>query len=179
MHPTLHLLKKTDFPQIRRQRLEVLQVNLGYYCNQSCLHCHVNAGPKRKEMMDAKTAGQIIAFLEHSDVHTLDLTGGAPELHEQFRPLVEAGRRAGCRIIDRCNLTVLFEPGQENLADYLAGSGVDVVASLPCYLEDNVNAQRGDGVYEKSIRGLRRLNALGYGIEGSGLNLELVYNPQG
>ncbi|MCB1318344.1 MAG: arsenosugar biosynthesis radical SAM protein ArsS [Leptospiraceae bacterium] len=173
------MLKKTDFPQIRRQRLEVLQVNLGYYCNQSCLHCHVNAGPKRKEMMDAKTAGQIIAFLEHSDVHTLDLTGGAPELHEQFRPLVEAGRRAGCRIIDRCNLTVLFEPGQENLADYLAGSGVDVVASLPCYLEDNVNAQRGDGVYEKSIQGLRRLNALGYGIEGSGLNLELVYNPQG
>lgn len=179
MYPTFPLLQHTDFPSIRRTSLEVLQINLGYYCNQSCLHCHVNAGPTRKEMMSSETASEIIEILNRSDVHTLDLTGGAPELHEQFKPLVEAGKANGCRVIDRCNLSVLFEPGQEKLAEYLASTKVDIVASLPCYLEENVDAQRGDGVYEKSIQGLQILNSLGYGIEGSGLMLELVYNPQG
>ncbi len=179
MYPTFPLLEKTDFPPIRRSALEILQINLGYYCNQSCLHCHVNAGPKRTEMMDKKTADQIIRFLEESDVQTIDLTGGAPELHKQFKPLVEAGKRKGCRVIDRCNLTVLLEPGQEQLAEYLSDSGVDIVASLPCYLEDNVNSQRGKGVYERSIRGLKKLNGVGYGLPGSELSLDLVYNPQG
>ena len=179
VHPTFPLLKQTDFPPLRRASLEVLQVNLGYYCNQSCLHCHVNAGPKRTEMMNAETAADIIEFMGKSDVHTLDLTGGAPELHEQFRPLVEAGKANGCRVIDRCNLSVLFEPGQESLAEYLAETGVDIVASLPCYLQENVDSQRGKGVYDKSIRGLQKLNELGYGVGGSGLSLELVYNPQG
>ncbi len=179
MHATFPLLAKTDFPPIKRSRLEVLQINLGYYCNQSCLHCHVNAGPKRTEMMSEKTAAQIIAFLRQSGVHTVDLTGGAPELHKQFKPLVEAGLEHGCRVIDRCNLTVLFEPGQASLATYLADKGVDIVASLPCYLEENVDAQRGRGVYEKSITGLLRLNELGYGQQDSNLSIDLVYNPQG
>ena len=179
MHATLPLLEKTDFPPIHRSKLEILQVNLGYFCNQSCLHCHVNAGPKRTEMMSAETAAQVIEFLINSDVHTLDLTGGAPELHEQFKPLITAGLKKGCRIIDRCNLTVLFEDGQEDLADYLAHNQIDIVASLPCYLEENVDAQRGKGVFEKSITALKRLNALGYGQKGSPLTLDLVFNPQG
>ncbi|MEM7292026.1 MAG: arsenosugar biosynthesis radical SAM (seleno)protein ArsS [Pseudomonadota bacterium] len=179
MHATFPLLKATDFPPLQRTRLETLQVNIGYYCNQSCLHCHVNASPRRKEMMDADTAQDVINFMNAHSLKTLDLTGGAPELHEQFRPLVEAGKACGMRVIDRCNLTVLEEPGQEDLADYLATHGVDIVASLPCYMEDNVNAQRGNDVFESSIRGLRELNARGYGVEGSGLNLDLVFNPQG
>ena len=179
MHATFPLLKATDFPALRRSRLDVLQVNIGYYCNQSCLHCHVNASPRRKEMMSAATAADVIAFMRGHPLHTLDLTGGAPELHEQFKPLVEAGRALGMRVIDRCNLTVLEEPGQEDTADYLADQGVDIVASLPCYLEENVDAQRGNDVFASSIRGLRELNARGYGIEGSGLTIDLVFNPQG
>ncbi len=179
MHATFPLLEETDFPTIRRTKLETLQVNLGYFCNQTCLHCHVNAGPKRTEMMTQETATHVIDFMKNSDVRVLDLTGGAPELHDQFKPLVEAGLKYDCRVIDRCNLTVLFESGQESLATYLADNGVDIVASMPCYLEDNVDAQRGKGVYEKSISGLRLLNQHGYGQTGSGLNLDLVYNPQG
>ncbi|HBR99104.1 MAG TPA: radical SAM protein [Gammaproteobacteria bacterium] len=179
MYQTLPLLQYSDFPRIRRASLEILQVNLGYYCNQRCKHCHVNAGPNRKETMSAQTAAQLMRFMQSTQVSTIDLTGGAPELHAQFKPLVEAGRHAGCRVIDRCNLSVLFEPGQEGLADYLAQWRVDIVASLPCYLEENVNAQRGRGIFEKSINALRVLNDLGYGIDGSGLSLELVYNPQG
>jgi radical SAM/Cys-rich protein len=179
MHDPLPLLVNTDFPPLRRDRLDTLQVNIGYRCNQSCLHCHVNAGPKRKEEMDRETAALIIRYLRASGVSTLDITGGAPELNSNFRDLVRAGHEAGKRVIDRCNLTILEEPGQEDLAEFLAAQGVEVVASLPCYMEDNVNRQRGDGVFETSICGLRRLNALGYGMPDSELQLNLVYNPQG
>ncbi|HEX4858734.1 MAG TPA: arsenosugar biosynthesis radical SAM (seleno)protein ArsS, partial [Usitatibacteraceae bacterium] len=179
MHQTLHLMKSRGFPHLRRKRLETLQVNLGYKCNQACFHCHVNASPDRKEMMSGQTIDQVIAFLDAAQVTTLDLTGGAPELNPHFRRLVGAARARGVRVIDRCNLTILGEPGQEDLAAFLAGEGVDVVASLPCYSQDNVDKQRGDGVFERSISGLRQLNALGYGRPGSGLVLNLVYNPQG
>ena len=180
MLATLPLLRKTTFPALTRRRIDTLQVNLGYRCNQTCVHCHVNAGPNRTEEMDAATADLLIDFLDANPaVRTLDLTGGAPELNPHFRRLVVAARARGCTVIDRCNLTILREPGQETLAAFLAENGVDVVASLPCYLEDNVNAQRGKGVFEASIAGLRQLNALGYGRAGSGLTLNLVFNPQG
>lgn len=179
MHATLPRLEASDFPQIRRQRLETLQVNVGYRCNQTCVHCHVNAGPTRKEEMDRRTVLDVLGFLEASGVKTLDLTGGAPELNPHFRFLVSAARKLGVHVMDRCNLTILEQPGQEDLASFLAGSEVEVVASLPCYLEDNVDAQRGKGVFEASIRGLQALNRLGYGAPDSGLQLSLVYNPQG
>jgi radical SAM/Cys-rich protein len=179
MHPTLPLLAATDFPAIRRQRLDTLQVNLGYKCNQSCLHCHVNAGPNRTEMMDAETAGLVLQVLQHRGVGTLDLTGGAPELSPHFRDLVRSARALGVKVIDRCNLTILSEPGHEDLARFLAEQRVEVVASLPCYSVANVDRQRGEGVFERSIAGLRALNALGYGKAGAGLVLNLVYNPQG
>ena len=180
MHATLPLLVQTDFPPLTRRGVETLQVNLGYRCNQSCLHCHVNAGPKRTEEMSAKTIDAVIAFLDaNPSITTLDLTGGAPELNAHFRRLVEAARKRGLRVIDRCNLTILEEPDQQDLAKFLADHQVEVVASLPCYLEDNVDRQRGKGVFQGSLQGLRRLNALGYGHPDSGLMLNLVYNPQG
>ncbi len=178
MHATLPLLRDSDFPALRRGPLETLQVNLGYRCNQQCLHCHVNAGPKRRENMDAETAARVIAFLERARPATLDLTGGAPELNPNFRDLVRAARALGIHVMDRCNLTILSEPGQEDLAEFLAEHQVEVIASLPCYLEDNVDGQRGRGVFRRSIEGLQRLNALGYG-RGEGLVLNLVYNPTG
>lgn len=179
MHATLHLLKPTDFPGLSRKRPEILQVNLGYRCNQTCVHCHVNAGPRRPENMRRETAAQIIELLRVSSFHTLDITGGAPELNPHFRALVKAARALGIAVIDRCNLTILAEPGQEELAEFLAQQQVAVVASLPCYLEENVDAQRGNGVFRTSIRGLQRLNGLGYGQPGTGLTLSLVFNPQG
>ena len=179
MHATLPRLNEFRFPAISRRRVETLQVNLGYKCNQACLHCHVNAGPTRTEMMDEETIQTVVRFLEASDVNTLDLTGGAPELNPHFRDLVARAHRLGVRVMDRCNLTILEEPGQEDLAAFLAASQVEVVASLPCYLEENVDGQRGDGVFGKSIRALRELNRLGYGAPDSGLTLNLVYNPQG
>lgn len=179
MRPTLPLLVKTDFPALRRTALETLQVNLGYKCNQSCLHCHVNAGPNRTEMMDQDTVRLVLNVLEDRQIKTLDLTGGAPELNENFRALVQQARRMGVRVIDRCNLTILSEPGQEGLAEFLAVQGVEVTASLPCYTPSNVDRQRGDGVFERSIAGLQMLNALGYGRQGFRLTLNLVYNPQG
>jgi radical SAM/Cys-rich protein len=179
MRATLPLLLDTDFPPIRRGRLDAVQVNLGYVCNQTCLHCHVNAGPTRTESMSGETVEQVLAFLAASGAGTLDLTGGAPELNPHFRPLVARAREIGVKVIDRCNLTILEEPGQEDLAEFLAMHHVEVVASLPCYTEELVDRQRGKGVYEKSVRGIRRLNGLGYGREGSGLVLNLVYNPQG
>lgn len=178
MHATLPLLNNTDFPPLERGRLETLQVNLGYRCNQSCLHCHVNAGPTRKEQMSRETIDEVIAFLDASGVQTLDLTGGAPELNPHFRDLVRLARERGVRVIDRCNLTVLLEPGQEDLAEFMAGVRVEITASLPCYLETNVDAQRGAGVFAKSITALRRLNELGYGRDPN-LALNLVYNPTG
>ncbi|MEO6271433.1 MAG: arsenosugar biosynthesis radical SAM (seleno)protein ArsS [Lautropia sp.] len=180
MHATLHLLTRTDFPPLHRRALDTLQVNLGYRCNQSCVHCHVNAGPNRTEEMSGDNIDALLTFLDaNPGVRTLDLTGGAPELNRHFRRLVTAARARGVRVIDRCNLTILEEPGHEDLAEFLAVEGVDVVASMPCYLEDNVDRQRGKGVFGASIRGLQRLNALGYGRAGSGLTLDLVYNPQG
>jgi radical SAM/Cys-rich protein len=179
MHATLPLLVRTDFPALVRRRLEALQVNLGYVCNQSCLHCHVNAGPTRTESMSRETVEQVLAYLAASGATTLDLTGGAPELNPHFRDLVRAARARGVRVIDRCNLTILLEPGHEDLAAFLAAEGVDVVASLPCYTPELVDRQRGAGVYDKSVEAIRRLNALGYGREASGLALDLVYNPQG
>jgi radical SAM/Cys-rich protein len=179
MHATLPLLITSDFPAIQRDRLETLQVNLGYKCNQSCLHCHVNAGPGRTEMMGRDTIEQLLAFIDRSTVKTLDLTGGAPELNPHFRDFVSAARRRGLEVIDRCNLTVLFEPGQQGTARFLSDNKVKIVASLPCYIKDNVDRQRGNGSFDLSLAALRQLNTLGYGQAGSGLLLDLVYNPQG
>ncbi len=179
MHATLPLLKETDFPAVHRDRLTTLQVNLGYRCNQSCLHCHVNAGPNRSEQMNRETVDLVLLVLQRRKLTTLDLTGGAPELNLHFRYLVEAARGMGIQVIDRCNLTILQEPGQEDLAEFLATRGVQISASLPCYLPQNVDAQRGKGVYENSLAGLRRLNDQGYGHDGSSLILNLVYNPPG
>jgi radical SAM/Cys-rich protein len=179
MHATLPLLADTTFPPLKRKAIDTLQVNLGYKCNQSCLHCHVNAGPNRTEMMDADTADLVLQVIAARGIQTLDLTGGAPELSLHFRRLVVAARAMGVRVIDRCNLTILSEPGQEGLAEFLAAEGVEVVASLPCYSVANVDRQRGEGVFDRSISALQRLNALGYAKEGSGLVLNLVYNPQG
>ena len=164
MHATLPLMEISDFPAIRRKRLDTLQVNLGYKCNQSCLHCHVNASPTRREMMSRETMFEVIAYLKATNIRTLDVTGGAPELNPNFRMLVQAARDIGVTVMDRCNLTILHEPGQESLADFLCEHGVEIVASLPCYLEDNVDKQRGKGVFETSIRALQKLNALGYGL---------------
>lgn len=178
MHATLPLLKATEFPALRRRAVETLQVNLGYTCNQSCVHCHVNAGPNRTEQMSAETVEQVLDLLAAKRIRSLDLTGGAPELNPHFRSLVTRARAAGVHVIDRCNLTVLFERGQEDTAEFLAEQGVEIVASLPCYLEDNVDRQRGAGVFEKSIAALALLNALGYGHLPE-RPLSLVYNPQG
>ncbi len=179
MRAALPLLQATGFPALHRGKLDTLQVNLGYRCNQSCLHCHVNAGPNRKEAMDDETLKLILQVLAVRQIGTLDLTGGAPELHHKFRDLVGKATALGVRVIDRCNLTILFEQGQDGLAEFLASHKVEVVASLPCYLSQNVDRQRGKGVFDKSIAALLQLNALGYGREDSGLTLNLAYNPQG
>jgi radical SAM/Cys-rich protein len=179
MHATLPLLEPSDFPPLTRGRLQTLQVNLGYRCNQSCLHCHVNAGPNRREQMAGETIDDVLAALKRSDVKTLDVTGGAPELHPDFRRLVASAADLGVHVIDRCNLTILNEPGFDDMADFLADHEVEIVASLPCYLEENVESQRGEGVYASSIRALQKLNALGYGRPHSGLVLNLMYNPIG
>ena len=149
MHQTLHLMKSRGFPHLRRRALDTLQVNLGYKCNQSCFHCHVNASPDRKEMMSSDTIDDVIGFMRAAKVTTLDLTGGAPELNEHFRRLVIAARELDVRVIDRCNLTILEEPGQEDLAAFLAEHQVEVTASLPCYSQDNVDKQRGEGRVRK------------------------------
>jgi radical SAM/Cys-rich protein len=179
MHETLPLLEKIPFPAIRRGRLDTLQINVGYRCNQSCVHCHVGASPHRTEEMRGAVADTVLAFLERRRIATLDITGGAPELNPHFRRLVKAARELGVRVMDRCNLTIFEVEGQEDLPAFLAGEQVEIVASMPCYQEDNVDRQRGKGVFDASIRGLKRLNALGYGRDGSGLALNLVYNPQG
>lgn len=179
MRETLPLLEQIPFPPIRRGRLDTLQLNVGYRCNQSCVHCHVDASPHRTEEMAADIADVALTFLERQRIATLDITGGAPELNPQFRRLVTSARALGAHVMDRCNLTILEEPGQQDLAAFLAREQVEVVASMPCYLKDNVDRQRGQGVFEKSIRALQQLNALGYGRDGSGLVLNLVYNPQG
>ena len=178
MLDTFEHLRETDFPTIRRSRLDTLQVNLGYLCNQQCLHCHVDASPRRTEIMDRGTIDNVIAFLHKKNISTLDLTGGAPEMNPHFKYLVKTASEMGVHVMDRCNLTVLEEPDHAQLAEFLAKNDVEIIASMPCYLEDNVNAQRGAGVFAKSIKGLQKLNALGYGASDE-LIINLVYNPQG
>ena len=178
MLDTRPLLKDTDFPLIRRGQLQTLQANLGYLCNLSCTHCHVNAGPRRTELMDRETIDTLLAFLHRHQLSCLDVTGGAPEMNPHFCDLVSAARAMGVTVIDRCNLTVLLEPGFEHMAAFLAGQRVCITASLPCYAENNVAEQRGKGVYENSVTALQRLNQLGYGSDPE-LPLNLVYNPNG
>ncbi len=173
------LLQNSHFPTLTRSGVTTLQLNLGYLCNLSCVHCHVNAGPKRTELMSKKTMDEVLQLAVRLGVKTFDLTGGAPEMNPQFRYLVTSARQAGIDIIDRCNLTILLEEGFEDLAAFLAQQQVNIVASLPCYLEDNVNKQRGKGVFKSSIIALQKLNALGYGQPNSDLTLDLVFNPQG
>ena len=178
MRETLPLLERIPFPAIRRSKLETLQVNVGYRCNQTCCHCHVNAGPNRTEEMTNIVTDLILQFLRRQNIQILDITGGAPELNPHFRRLVHDARKLGAKVLDRCNLTILEQAGQEDLAQFLASEAVEIVASMPCYLQDNVERQRGKGVFDGSIRGLKRLNALGYGHDPA-LTLNLVYNPQG
>jgi radical SAM/Cys-rich protein len=173
-------LAERGLPPLARAHATTLQVNVGLRCDLACHHCHVESGPKRTEALDEKLAARVLEVLARDPAFdTLDLTGGAPELNPHFRTLVRGARALGRRVIDRCNLTVLFEPGQEHTAEFLAREGADVVASLPCYTAANVDAQRGKRVYERSLAALRRLNALGYAEPGRGLRLDLVYNPLG
>jgi radical SAM/Cys-rich protein len=171
-------LRAEGLGPLERGALEVLQINLGYRCNQACQHCHVEAGPKRSEIMDAEVMARILAWARAAGVRAVDLTGGAPELNPHFRRFVDAFLALGCTVTVRCNLTVLFERGQEDLADWYAERGVRLVCSLPCYTRENVDSQRGRGVFDRSILALRRLNALGYGRDPR-LVLDLVYNPGG
>lgn len=179
MRETLPHLDQIGFPAIRRGALTTLQINIGLKCNQQCVHCHVNAGPRRKEMMAPATIAAIKTFIATKSVKILDITGGAPELHPRFRELVGYARRQGLEVIDRCNLTILEEPGMAGLAEFLAANRVEITASLPCYEAGNVDRQRGNGVFARSIRALQRLNAAGYGEDATGLILNLVFNPQG
>jgi len=179
MSESSHIHQETDFPTIRRTNLETLQVNMGYRCNQQCIHCHVNAGPERRESMGRSTVDNVIAYLASSNLHNLDLTGGAPELNPYFMDLVHSVRKMGVHVTDRCNLTIMEESGMEGLGEFLADHQVEIIGSLPCYLKENVDRQRGKGVFDTSIRALRKLNQLGYGQKGSELILNLVYNPLG
>jgi radical SAM/Cys-rich protein len=179
MHGTLPYLEQTDFPAINRNVLEILQVNLGYLCNLSCTHCHVNAGPKRTELMDKATVDMVLDFIKKENIHTLDLTGGAPEMNPNFEYLVICAREMDVAVIDRCNLVILEEPGYEQMAEFLAVNKVVIIASLPCFLEDNVDKQRGKGTFNASLSALKKLNKLGYGQVDSKLELNLVFNPQG
>ena len=179
MHDTLPSLEPSNFPAIQRKQLEIVQVNIGLRCNLACLHCHTNSNPYRKEEMDVKTIELLINYIDLHKIKILDITGGAPELHPEFRNLITRARNMGVHVIDRCNLTVLEEPEQENLDQFLAENKVEIIASLPCYTKDNVDAQRGKGVFDGSIRVLKKLNRLGYGQKNTSLILNLVYNPLG
>ncbi|MCW8196487.1 radical SAM/Cys-rich domain protein [Proteobacteria bacterium 005FR1] len=178
MLDTKPLLTPTDFPSLRRGRLDTLQVNLGYLCNQTCTHCHVNAGPNRTELMSREVVDQVLTLLERGGMQTLDVTGGAPEMNPHFRHLVREARRLGVQTIDRCNLTILMHPDYPDLAEFLAEQEAMVTASLPCYSEKNVSEQRGKGIFDQSIAALQKLNELGYGRREE-LQLHLVYNPNG
>ncbi len=179
MHDSWPLLQNSDFPRIERDRFETLQLNLGYLCNLSCIHCHVNAGPRRTELMSRETMGLAMDVARRHGVGTLDLTGGSPEMNPHFRWLVSEARATGIKVMDRLNPTIMEEPGYGWVGEFLAEHGVEAVASLPCYSQANVDEQRGKGVFESSIRALATLNGLGYGRTGSGLVLNLVYNPNG
>ena len=171
----LHLAGRT----LNRRAVDVLQVNMGRYCNLACIHCHVESGPTRKEMMSRDSVEAVLRFLSRTEIPTLDVTGGAPELHPDFDYLVAAARRLGRHVMDRCNLTVVFEPGKEYLPEFFKDHGIELVCSLPCYSEENVDKQRGKGTFDASIRALQLLNQIGYGQPDSGLVLNLVYNPVG
>ncbi|AUN99128.1 radical SAM protein [Bacteriovorax stolpii] len=165
---------------LKRSAIETLQINVGKLCNQACHHCHVEAGPLRTEIMSEETIDRIIALIEKTPtLKTIDLTGGAPELNPSFRKLVLFARSRNLEVIDRCNLTVFYEKGQEDLPQFLKDNKIHVIASLPCYTKDNVDKQRGRGVFDKSVEALKLLNSLGYGVSGTGLALDLVYNPGG
>ncbi|MGR8980912.1 MAG: arsenosugar biosynthesis radical SAM (seleno)protein ArsS [Gammaproteobacteria bacterium] len=179
MRDTLPYLEKTDFPAIKRKSVEFVQANLGYLCNLSCTHCHVNAGPKRTELMAKATIDLVLDFIGRENIHTLDLTGGAPEMNPHFKYFVKQAREMRVNVIDRCNLVILEETGYEDLAGFLAENSVEITASLPCYLEDNVDRQRGKGTFSASLKALKKLNRFGYGQNESGLQLNLVFNPQG
>lgn len=167
-----------DIQQLTREEVSTLQINVGKLCNQACHHCHVEAGPKRREIMPLAVADRVLDLLSVSpNIRTVDITGGAPELNANFRRFVREAARAGRQVIDRCNLTVFFEAGEEDLAEFLASHQVEITASLPCYTAENVDQQRGRGTFDKSIRALQKLNALGYGRAQTGLILNLVYNP--
>ncbi len=179
MHDTLPLLINSNFPNITRKQLETVQANLGYKCNQQCLHCHVNASPARKEMMSLEVIDSILKYMQRNKPQYLDLTGGAPELNTHFKYLVTESRKLGIHVIDRCNLSILLEPEQHDLAQFLTDNNVEIVASLPCYEESNVDGQRGKGIFQKSIAALKLLNTLGYGQHDINHQLNLVYNPTG
>jgi radical SAM/Cys-rich protein len=172
-------LRASDFPVLRRSALATLQLNLGYLCNLSCIHCHVDAGPRRSELMARATMELALRLAERRGLATIDVTGGSPEMNPDFRWLVEQARARGLHVLDRCNPTIIEEPGYEWVAPFLAAHRVEVIASLPCHSAANVDEQRGDGAFAASIRALQRLNALGYGRPESGLVLNLIYNPNG
>lgn len=170
----------TNNLSVTRKEVRILQLNIGKKCNQRCIHCHVDAGPERTEVMDRTVMDRVLELISRTQsIHTVDITGGAPELNPSFQYLITGLTALNRKVIDRCNLTVLFEPGQERTASFLAENRVQITASLPCYLEENVNRQRGDGVYKKSIKALQMLNRLGYGLKNTDLTLNLVYNPAG
>lgn len=173
------LLHREGLPGLTAERLDVLQINVGKLCNQTCSHCHVDAGPHRRELMTRETMEACLRMVRLAHVQTVDITGGAPEMNPHFRWFVQQLRSLGCRVLDRCNLTILTVAGYADLAEFLAQHHVHVVASLPCYLEENTDRQRGDGVFRRSIQGLQKLNACGYGDSNSGLELVLVFNPVG
>jgi radical SAM/Cys-rich protein len=177
--PFEQTLYQQGLSPLRADGLSVLQINVGKLCNQTCRHCHVDAGPDRREIMSPETADLIISVLKRTNIPTLDITGGAPEMNPSFRDLVEQARQLGRHVIDRCNLTILVAPGFEDLPEFLTRNQVEVVASLPCYLEENVDRQRGNMVFQRSIEALQRLNALGYGRPDSSLKLTLAFNPLG
>jgi radical SAM/Cys-rich protein len=164
---------------LTRRAIDTLQVNLGRYCNLACIHCHVESGPTRTEMMNRETVDAVLRFLASSNISALDITGGAPELNPNFDYLVESAVGLGRHVMDRCNLTVIFEPGKDYLPELFQRHGVELVCSLPCYSQENVDKQRGKGTFDTSIRALQRLNEIGYGQSDSNLILNLIYNPVG
>ncbi len=173
-------LSESGVERLASNRIEILQVNIGKLCNMTCSHCHVDAGPDRRENMTRESVDACIRVLrEHPQIQTLDLTGGAPEMNPNFKHFVSQARSLGRHVIDRCNLTILLAKGFTDMPEFLAENQVEIVASLPCYLEENTDSQRGDGAFSKSVQALKRLNDLGYGHPGSGLMLTLVYNPVG
>jgi len=177
--PFERALEESGFQPLAATGITVFQINVGKLCNQSCHHCHVDAGPDRKEIMSRETAELCMATLAQTDIPVVDITGGAPELNPSFRWLVSRSKALGRHVMDRCNLSVLVLPSQAGLAEFLARHQVEIVASLPYYLEQQTDAQRGEGVFSKSVEALRKLNALGYGQPDSRLQLNLVYNPVG